>query len=74
MMYRMVPAMTLVATRSREAKEFMEFYWDTVEESATPQQILDVIAGVGFERVELNVFSPICEYIAHKPLAPPRSS
>ena len=68
MMYRMVPAMTLVATRSRDAKEFMEFYWDTVEESATPQQILDVIAEVGFERIEHNVFSPICEYIGRKPL------
>ncbi len=68
MMYRMVPAMTLVATRSREAKEFMEFYWDTVEESATPKQILDVIAQAGFERIQHNVLSPICEYIAHKPL------
>ena len=69
MMYRMVPAMTLVATRSREAKEFMEFYWDTVEESATPREILDVIGEVGFERVEHRVFSPICEYIGRKPLA-----
>lgn len=67
MMYRMVPGMTLLATGSREAKEFMEFYWDTVEESATPQQILDVIAEVGFEKIQHNVFSPICEYIGHKP-------
>jgi demethylmenaquinone methyltransferase/2-methoxy-6-polyprenyl-1,4-benzoquinol methylase len=69
MMFRMVPAMTLLATRSREAKEFMEFYWDTVEESATPQLILDVIAEIGFERIQHNVFSPICEYIGHKPRA-----
>jgi demethylmenaquinone methyltransferase/2-methoxy-6-polyprenyl-1,4-benzoquinol methylase len=68
MMYRMVPALTLAATGSRQAKEFMEFYWDTVEESATPQQILGVVAEVGFERIQHNVFSPICEYIGHKPL------
>ena len=74
MMYRMVPAMTLVATRSREAKEFMEFYWDTVEESATPQQILEVIEDVGFERIQHNVFSPICEYIGRKPLESRRST
>jgi demethylmenaquinone methyltransferase / 2-methoxy-6-polyprenyl-1,4-benzoquinol methylase len=67
MMYRMVPALTLVATRSRKAKEFMEFYWDTVEQSATPEQILEVIGEVGFERVQHNVLSPICEYIGHKP-------
>lgn len=69
MMFRMVPAMTLLATGSREAKEFMEFYWDTVEESATPRQILDVIAEVGFERIQHNVLSPICEYIGRKPAA-----
>ena len=74
MMYRMAPAMTLVATRSREAKEFMEFYWDTVEESATPEQILEVIEDVGFERIQHNVFSPICEYIGHKPLGSKRGS
>jgi len=69
MMFRMVPAMTFLATGSREAKEFMEFYWDTVEESATPQLILDVIAESGFERIQHKVFSPICQYIGHKPRA-----
>jgi demethylmenaquinone methyltransferase/2-methoxy-6-polyprenyl-1,4-benzoquinol methylase len=69
LMFRMVPAMTLLATGSREAKEFMEFYWDTVEESATPQTILDVIGETGFERLRHNVLSPICEYIGHKPAA-----
>jgi len=68
-MFRMVPAMTLLATGSHEAKEFMEFYWDTVEESATPRQILDVIADVGFERIEHRVLSPICEYIGRRPAA-----
>ena len=66
-MFRMVPAMTLFATGSREAKEFMEFYWDTVEGSATPRLILDVITEIGFERIQHNVLSPICEYIGHKP-------
>ena len=67
MMFRMVPAMTLFATGSHEAKEFMEFYWDTVEGSATPRLILDVITEIGFERIQHNVLSPICEYIGHKP-------
>ena len=70
MMYRMVPGMTFLATRSHEAKEFMEFYWDTVEESATPQEILEVIESVGFERIDHNVLSPICEYIGRKPQGP----
>lgn len=69
MMARLVPGMTLLTTRSREAKELMDFYWDTVEQSVRPEKILQTLEDVGFDRANLRVVSPICEYTAIKPIS-----
>jgi demethylmenaquinone methyltransferase/2-methoxy-6-polyprenyl-1,4-benzoquinol methylase len=67
MMGRVVPGMTWLFTRSREAKLLMDFYWDTVEQSVRPETILQTMAEVGFEEVRHRVVSPVCEYIGRKP-------
>jgi demethylmenaquinone methyltransferase/2-methoxy-6-polyprenyl-1,4-benzoquinol methylase len=69
LMGTLVPGMTWLATRSREAKLLMDFYWDTVEQSVRPETILATMAEVGFERIQHNVVSPVCEYIGKKPRA-----
>jgi demethylmenaquinone methyltransferase/2-methoxy-6-polyprenyl-1,4-benzoquinol methylase len=69
MMARLVPGMTLLTTRSKEAKELMDFYWDTVEQSVRPETNLQTVEDVGFDQANLRVVSPICEYTAIKPIA-----
>ena len=68
MMAKVIPGMTLLATRDRRAKELMDYYWDTVEESVPPKQLVETIEGVGFENVRHTVVSPVCEYVGRKPL------
>ncbi|HJO24748.1 MAG: class I SAM-dependent methyltransferase [Myxococcota bacterium] len=66
MMGRVVPGMTLLFTRSRDAKLLMDFYWDTVEQSVPPDRILQAMTDVGFEGLQHRVVSPVCEYIGKK--------
>lgn len=69
MMGRFVPGLTWLFTGSKEAKLLMDFYWDTVEQSARPETILQTMEEVGFEEIRHNVVSPVCEYIGRKPYA-----
>jgi demethylmenaquinone methyltransferase / 2-methoxy-6-polyprenyl-1,4-benzoquinol methylase len=66
---RVIPGMTLLATRSRDAKLLMDYYWDTVEQAVPPETILEVLRKVGFEDVRFKVVVPgaFCEYTARKP-------
>ncbi|MCZ6464264.1 MAG: class I SAM-dependent methyltransferase [Proteobacteria bacterium] len=70
MMGKVIPGMTLLFTRSRDAKLLMDFYWDTVEQSVPPEQILQTLTDVGFEKLQHRVVSPVCEYIAKRPANP----
>jgi len=65
----LIPGMTLVATRSREAKELMDYYWDTVEKAVPPETIVSVLREVGFEDVRAQVTLPgaFIEYTGRKP-------
>jgi demethylmenaquinone methyltransferase/2-methoxy-6-polyprenyl-1,4-benzoquinol methylase len=65
---KMIPAMTLVSTRSREAKILMDYYWDTVEQCVPPATIVDAMREVGFEEARCKVVVPgaFCEYTATK--------
>jgi demethylmenaquinone methyltransferase/2-methoxy-6-polyprenyl-1,4-benzoquinol methylase len=66
---RLIPGMTLVATRSREAKLLMDYYWDTVEQAVPPETIVGVMREVGFEDARFRVVVPgaFCEYLGRKP-------
>ncbi len=72
---RVIPGMTLVFTRSRDAKVLMDYYWDTVEKSVPPDTILRALREVGMERPRYRVIVPgaFCEYTAKKPPKSPVS-
>jgi len=66
---KLIPGMTLVVTRSREAKELMDYYWDTVEKAVPPETIVAVLREVGFEGARAQVVMPgaFVEYTGRKP-------
>ena len=70
---RLIPGMTLIATRSREAKELMDYYWDTVDQAVSPETIVRVLGEVGFVDARAQVTMPgaFVEYTARRPAAAP---
>lgn len=66
---RLIPGLTLVFTRSRDAKLLMDYYWDTVEQCVPPQTILHTLTQAGFQAPRFKVVIPgaFCEYTATKP-------
>ncbi len=65
---RVIPGMTLLSTRSREAKVLMDYYWDTVEQCVPPEAILAAMKEAGFEQTRFRVSVPgaFCEYTGMK--------
>ncbi len=65
---KLIPGLTLLTTRSREAKELMDYYWDTVEKCVPPATILSAMSKAGFEQPRFQVIVPgaFCEYTASK--------
>ncbi len=65
---RVIPGMTLVFTRSREAKLLMEYYWDSVEQCVPPDRILEAMNEAGFEKARFRTTMPgtVCEYTGKK--------
>ena len=70
---RMIPGLTLLFTRDREAKRLMDYYWDTVEKGAPPETVVKTLETVGFAspRYELIVPGAFCEYRGTKPHTAP---
>jgi len=66
---RVIPGMTLLFTRSRDAKVLMDYYWDTVEQCVPPATIVETLREVGFEEPRFEVVVPgaFCEYTGRKP-------
>jgi demethylmenaquinone methyltransferase / 2-methoxy-6-polyprenyl-1,4-benzoquinol methylase len=66
---RVIPAMTLLATGSREAKLLMDYYWDTVEKCVPPETIVGAMRDAGFADVRFSVVVPgaFCEYTGRRP-------
>jgi demethylmenaquinone methyltransferase / 2-methoxy-6-polyprenyl-1,4-benzoquinol methylase len=54
----LVPRMTLLFTRDRKAKELMDFYWDTIDRAAAPEQHVEVLRQVGFREPKYTVVVP----------------
>ncbi len=63
-----VPALTRVFRRSRDAQVLMRYYWDTIENCVPPETILAALKSAGFEQVErkavMGIFS---EYTGRVP-------
>ncbi|MEN8181443.1 MAG: class I SAM-dependent methyltransferase [Myxococcota bacterium] len=65
---RLVPRMTLLATRSQEAKLLMDYYWDTIDKAARPEAIVAALEEAGLREVRFQKVIPgLCEYRARKP-------
>jgi demethylmenaquinone methyltransferase/2-methoxy-6-polyprenyl-1,4-benzoquinol methylase len=63
-----VPGLTYFSTGSKEAKECMDYYWDTVEKCVPPEKIVETMREVGFDaRYKVVVPGAFVEYIANKP-------
>ncbi len=65
---RIYPALTQLFTRSRDARDMMRYYWETMDACVPPETVLEALRGVGFIEVRrtrmLGLFS---EYAAIKP-------
>jgi demethylmenaquinone methyltransferase/2-methoxy-6-polyprenyl-1,4-benzoquinol methylase len=63
-----LPVATRLVTRSKDAREMMSYFWETIEACVPPQTILAAMRAAGFadekRRTELGVFSA---YTATKP-------
>lgn len=66
---KVIPGLTLLTTRDRDAKLLMDFYWDTVEKCVPPATIVQTMREVGFSPARSKVVVPgaFVEYIATRP-------
>jgi demethylmenaquinone methyltransferase/2-methoxy-6-polyprenyl-1,4-benzoquinol methylase len=64
-----IPALTVLVTRSRDAKLLMDYYWDTVVQCVPPEAILQTLADAGFTEVRYEVVMPgvFCQYTGKRP-------
>jgi demethylmenaquinone methyltransferase/2-methoxy-6-polyprenyl-1,4-benzoquinol methylase len=65
----LIPGLTLLFTRDRDAKLLMDYYWDTVEKCVPPETILASMRIAGFANPAFKVVVPgaFCEYTGTKP-------
>lgn len=65
---RIYPALTQLFTRSRDARNMMRYYWETMDACVPPETVLSALRSAGFSEVKrtpmLGLFS---EYSAVKP-------
>ncbi len=68
---QVVPGLTLLSTRDREAKVLMDFYWDTIDQAVEPEKIVGVLRNVGFQDARYTIAVPgsFGEFTARKPEA-----
>ena len=56
-----LPGLSWLITGSRDAREMMSYYWETIDACVPPALILEAIHGAGFQevhrRIELGMFS-----------------
>jgi demethylmenaquinone methyltransferase/2-methoxy-6-polyprenyl-1,4-benzoquinol methylase len=66
-----VPGLTWLFTRSADAKELMDYYWDTIDQCVPPEQIVAAMREAGFADVRYRLVVPgsFCEYTARRPEA-----
>ncbi len=64
----LIPLITRLGVRDKNAQLLMSYYWDTIEQCVPPQMILEALEAAGFEKVKRNVqFGVFSEYTASRP-------
>ena len=65
---KVIPGLTYLTTRSRDAKELMDYYWDTIDQCVEPTQVVEAMRAGGFDSARSKVVVPgaFCEYIGMK--------
>ena len=65
---RIYPFFTQLFTRSRDARDMMRYYWETMDACVPPQAVQDSLRAAGFVEVKRNVaLGLFSEYTAVKP-------
>lgn len=64
---KVIPGITLLATGSQPAKLLMDYYWDTIDQAASRETIIETLKSVGFEEPVYRMAHPVCEFVAVKP-------
>src|SRR5205823_15110347 len=49
---RVYPALTQFFTRSRDARDMMKYYWETMDACVPPATVLDALRAAGFREVK----------------------
>lgn len=64
---RIYPALTQLFTRSREARDMMRYYWETMDACVPPETVLEALRGAGFVHVSrVRMAGLFSEYSATK--------
>jgi demethylmenaquinone methyltransferase/2-methoxy-6-polyprenyl-1,4-benzoquinol methylase len=64
---RIYPALTRLFTRSRDARDMMRYYWETMEACVPPETVLQALRGAGFTEVKrIKMLGLFSEYSAVK--------
>ena len=65
---RVIPALTRLTTRNRDASLLWQYFWDTIEACVPPERILTALADAGFADVRRElVLGMFSEYTGRKP-------
>ena len=66
-MTRVVPAIARLSSRHHQARDLMQFYWDTIEACVPPEVVLAALQRAGFEAPRRSlVIGMFSEYVAKK--------
>ena len=64
---RIYPALTQLFTRSRDARDMMRYYWETMDACVPPERVLEALRAAGFARVDrIRMGGIFSEYTAVK--------
>lgn len=65
---RVYPALTQLFTRSRDARNMMRYYWETMDACVPPETVLEALRAAGFAEVNrIKMGGLFSEYSAVKP-------
>ncbi len=65
---RIYPALTQLFTRSRDARDMMRYYWETMDACVPPESVLAALRAAGFAEVgRIKMGGLFSEYTAVKP-------